>query len=231
MLVGEQFVKEVYTSLIANQDAWKKTLLIITFDEFVGSFDHVTDELGAGVVTPPWGPDGQPPFKSPHQLRLRPARARVPTILVSPYVQKGRSSARPARCPTTTPRSSQRSSIGSARPTRSRTSVREPWRPRPSKACSTLDRPRTDETALAFLDTPHAIGDPVQYGDSFLLQNQSGVYPTGFYPTLKDIGGGFRVPDSVIGICVDLGLAAFFPTTDGARPAVLELRHPGSGFS
>jgi phospholipase C len=43
MLVGEQFVKDVYTSLIANRDAWSKTLLIITFDEFVGSFDHVTD--------------------------------------------------------------------------------------------------------------------------------------------------------------------------------------------
>jgi phospholipase C len=41
LIVAERFVKEIYASLIADPAAWNKTLLLITFDEFVGSFDHV----------------------------------------------------------------------------------------------------------------------------------------------------------------------------------------------
>ena len=197
-------------------------MLLITFDEFVGSFDHVTDPLRAGVVTPPWGPNGQPPFKSPTHFAFDRLGARVPTIIVSPYVQKGtvfRSTGKVPYDHTSViatilnwlGQADQLANFGAraqAAPT--------------FEGVLTLDRPRTDETALAFLDTAHVIGDPLRYGDSFLLKNQSGVYLTGFYPTLKDIGGGSAIPDSVIGICVDLGIAAFFPTTiDGAQPVVL----------
>ena len=96
VLVGEQFVKEVYTSLISNRDAWRKTLLLITFDEFVGTFDHVTDRLKVDdnnpVVQPPWGQHGQaPPFSPTNSTHygFDSLGARVPTILVSPYVQQG----------------------------------------------------------------------------------------------------------------------------------------------
>jgi phospholipase C len=85
----------------------------------------------------------------------------------------------------------------------------------------TLDLPRTDEQELAFLDTPRVIGDLVQYGDSLLLKNQSGVYLSSFYLTMKVAGGGSVIPDSLLGICVDLDIAAYFPTTDGKQPAVL----------
>jgi phospholipase C len=87
ILVGEEFVKEVYTSLIANRKAWCKTLLIITFDEFVGTFDHVTAPLKPGGVKPPWG-SGQPVFKSPTNFKFDRLGAPVPAIIVSPYVQK-----------------------------------------------------------------------------------------------------------------------------------------------
>src|SRR5205807_10570483 len=38
---GENLLANIYTSLSANQEAWNKTLLIITFDEHGGLFDHV----------------------------------------------------------------------------------------------------------------------------------------------------------------------------------------------
>ena len=102
LIVGEEFVKDVYTSLISNTDAWQKTLLLITFDEFVGTFDHYTDDLEPGVVLAPWGSD--PPPKCEEGFPFKRLGARAPTILVSPYVQKAPSSDRGRRCRTTTPR-------------------------------------------------------------------------------------------------------------------------------
>ena len=74
---------------------------------------------------------------------------------------------------------------------------------------------------LSFLDTPRQIGDPVQYGDSFVLKNQNGQYLSTFYRTMKVAGGGAVIPDSVMGICVDLEIAAYFPRLGGDQKAVL----------
>ena len=221
ILIGEQFVKEVYTSLIANTDAWRRTLLLITFDEFVGTFDHVTDPLKAGVVEPPWGPDGQPVFKSPTHFAFDRLGARVPTILVSPYVQQGTVFRSAGKVPydhtsviaTTLGWLGQQDKVASF-------GARAQAAPTFEDAL-TLDQPRTDERALAFLDAPHEIGDLVQYGESFLLKNQNGQYLSSFYLTMKDIGGGSLIPDSLLDICVDLGIAAYFPRTGGEQPAVL----------
>ena len=48
---GQQFIQRVYTALRSNQDAWRNTLLIITYDEHGGLYDHVIPPL-AEVVTP-----------------------------------------------------------------------------------------------------------------------------------------------------------------------------------
>lgn len=223
MLVGEEFVKAVYTSLIANQAAWQKTLLLITFDEFVGSFDHWTKGLEAGAVAPPWGLHGQPPFQSPTHFAFNRLGARVPTIIVSPYVQKN-----------TVFRST--SSVPYDHTSVIATTLN--WVGQPNKVASfgeraaaaptfegalTLAQPRTDEADLAFLDAPRAIGDPLQYGDAFLLKDQNGQYLTTYYATMKAAGGGSIIPDSVMGICIDLGIAAYFPRIGGEQPAVLSL--------
>lgn len=75
---GEDFLANIYTSLIANPAAWQKTLLVITFDEHGGLFDHVVppkaiapdDNFSEGFTFDRFG-------------------VRIPTILVSPKVQKG----------------------------------------------------------------------------------------------------------------------------------------------
>jgi phospholipase C len=73
---GDQFVGNVIQYLIRGPQ-WQNTLLIITFDEHGGTYDH---------VSPPWGainPDGK---KSTHGFDFNLFGVRVPTILMSPYV-------------------------------------------------------------------------------------------------------------------------------------------------
>jgi phospholipase C len=221
ILVGEEFVKEVYTSLISNRDAWKKTALLITFDEFVGTFDHDTASLQAGVVQPPWGQNGQPPFKSPTGFKFDRLGARVPTILVSPYVQKGTV----FRSQTNVPYD-HTSLIATTLKWLGKSNLTPGFGARAAVAPTfegafTLGTARTDEAALPFLDTPRAIGDLVRYRDPFVLKNQNGEYLSTFYCTMKAVGGGAVIPDSVMGICVDLGIAANFPRLGGDQPARL----------
>ncbi|WP_438011894.1 alkaline phosphatase family protein [Sorangium sp. So ce321] len=81
---GEAFLQSVYMSLIANRAAWEKTLLIVTFDEGVGTFDHVPPP----AAVPPWG-SGRPGFETQHGFNFDRYGVRVPAILVSPRIQKG----------------------------------------------------------------------------------------------------------------------------------------------
>ena len=67
----EAFVASIYRSL-ANSPQWPRTLLVITFDEHGGFFDH---------VAPPTVVDPDPDFR---QLGFR-----VPTIVAGPRVRRG----------------------------------------------------------------------------------------------------------------------------------------------
>jgi phospholipase C len=210
LLVGEEFVKDVYTSLISNTDAWHKTLLLITFDEFVGTFDHVTDHLGAGTVAPPWGATGQAP-KCEEGFKFDRLGGRVATILVSPYIQKGTvfRSAEPVPYDHTSVISTTMKWIGREAGTTN-------FGSRAANAPTfenvlTLSEPRTDEADLLFLDTERSAGDPLRYGDSLWLRNQSGDYLTSAYATLKFAGGGAVVPRAGIDLLADIGIAAYFP--------------------
>ena len=221
VLVGEQFVEDVYTSLISNRAAWSKTLLLITFDEFVGTFDHRTLELRQNAVTPPWGENGQPPFHSSTNFDFKRLGARVPTIVVSPYVQKNTVFRSTAAVPY-----DHTSVIATTLKWRGLSGQLAQFGQRAAAAPTfeqvlTLTQPRTDEAELPFLDTPQAIGDPVPYGAPFVLKNQNGDYLSAFYPAMKATGVGALIPDSLLSICVDLDLAAYFPTTGGPQPATL----------
>jgi phospholipase C len=76
---GERFVNEIYTAL-RNSPQWNQLLFVITFDEHGGTYDHVAPRRGA---INPDGKDGVDGFK------FDLFGVRVPTILVSPYVQGG----------------------------------------------------------------------------------------------------------------------------------------------
>ncbi len=74
---GESFLARIYNILVANPAVFRKTLLIVTFDEHGGTFDH---------VPPP--PAIDPVNKNPPFVFGR-YGVRVPTLLISPCVPAG----------------------------------------------------------------------------------------------------------------------------------------------
>jgi phospholipase C len=77
--LGEQLFHDVYYAL-RNGPGWNDTLLIITYDEHGGNFDH---------VPPPWG--AVPPDDSLGEFGFDFTRfgVRVPALLVSPRIAAG----------------------------------------------------------------------------------------------------------------------------------------------
>ncbi len=87
LVPGEELVAKVFDVLTCNPDAWSRTLLIVTFDEHGGTYDH---------VPPPW--EAKPPWANPkaskkpaileHGFQFDRFGVRVPTLLVSPWIEK-----------------------------------------------------------------------------------------------------------------------------------------------
>jgi phospholipase C len=73
---GQRLVLNVYSALRKNEAQWAKTLFIVTYDEHGGFYDHV----------PPPVQEHRAPFNNRLFSRFG---VRVPTFLVSPWVQKG----------------------------------------------------------------------------------------------------------------------------------------------
>ena len=61
---------------------WDRTLLVVTFDEHGGLYDHVAPATNA---TPP----DDPPVPGDHGFLFDRFGTRVPTIFISPYVEEG----------------------------------------------------------------------------------------------------------------------------------------------
>jgi phospholipase C len=70
MRVGERFLNDVYEA-VTSSPAWGRTLLVITFDEWGGFFDHVAPALA---------PDVSPLFER--------RGFRIPVVLVSPFARR-----------------------------------------------------------------------------------------------------------------------------------------------
>jgi phospholipase C len=86
---GDSFIADVYEAVRANEAAWRKTLLVVTYDEHGGFYDHVVP-LASGVPNPdgltspqPGAPSWVPPFAF-DRLGVP-----VPTILISPWIDPG----------------------------------------------------------------------------------------------------------------------------------------------
>jgi phospholipase C len=68
---GQKLVLQLVDAVLQSP-AWKKTLLVITYDEHGGFFDHV-----------------QPPKAADDRPAMRKYGPRVPALVISPYVAKG----------------------------------------------------------------------------------------------------------------------------------------------
>lgn len=173
--VGEEFLREVYLSLIANPAAWDKTLLIVTTDEAVGQFDHVLPP----PAIPPWGdrtPQKGRDLQIDAQYGFNCDRygARVPTLLVSPYIQKGTvfRAAGPQPYDHTSLIATVLRWLGLGDDLGT---FGERTKTAPTfEGVLTLEQPRTDARDIGFLVEDRKPGDRVRYYDRFLLQGNSG---------------------------------------------------------
>src|SRR2546423_1395337 len=75
--LGDQLIADVYNTL-RNSPLWKKTLLVITYDEHGGCYDHVAPP--AAVPLDSLAPDG---------FTFDRYGVRVPAVLVSPHIEEG----------------------------------------------------------------------------------------------------------------------------------------------
>jgi phospholipase C len=91
MYRGQRFLKWVYDVLRSSEALWSRTLLIITYDEHGGFYDHVIPPI-AEVLTRPiemGGGTGGTGHFTPDTLIIR-YGVRVPTFVVSPWVPAGK---------------------------------------------------------------------------------------------------------------------------------------------
>ena len=77
---GERWMKDVYEA-VRNGPKWEQTLLIITYDEHGGFYDHVPPPQ-TGVPSP----DG---ICTKEGFDYRRLGVRIPTIAISPWIAKG----------------------------------------------------------------------------------------------------------------------------------------------
>ncbi|KAG2726056.1 hypothetical protein I3760_01G094100 [Carya illinoinensis] len=80
--VGQKFIKEVYETLRASPQ-WNEILFVITYDEHGGFYDHVPTPM-TGVPSPDdiVGP-------APYNFKFDRLGVRVPTLLISPWIERG----------------------------------------------------------------------------------------------------------------------------------------------
>jgi phospholipase C len=78
---GDQLVATVYNALRGNVEAWKKTMLVIIFDEHGGCYDHAPPPKAA--------PPGSVVGDNPNRFAFDRYGVRVPAVIASPYIQPG----------------------------------------------------------------------------------------------------------------------------------------------
>jgi phospholipase C len=79
--LGEKLIYDVYQAVRSNPNTWNSTLLIVTYDEHGGNYDHVSPPETA---TPPDDHLGDI-----DHFDFKRFGVRIPALLISPWVKKG----------------------------------------------------------------------------------------------------------------------------------------------
>jgi phospholipase C len=79
--LAEAYYKDIYEALRASPQ-WNETLFVLTFDEHGGFYDHVPTVLDVPA------PDAYPSY--PDKFNFQRLGIRIPTLLISPWVARGR---------------------------------------------------------------------------------------------------------------------------------------------
>jgi phospholipase C len=73
--IGDKFASDIYLAVRSNPELWKHALLIITFDENGGQYDHVTPPVAI------------PPDNNVKNYAFNQYGVRVPTLIIGPHVK------------------------------------------------------------------------------------------------------------------------------------------------
>jgi len=88
MAAGEQLIHDVYQAIRSNKALWESTVLVITYSQHGGFYDHV-------VPPPTFSPDGivaQDPGQGVAKIApfdFKRLGVRVPAVIISPYIEPG----------------------------------------------------------------------------------------------------------------------------------------------
>jgi len=74
---AEKLIADVYNAIRSNEALWESTLLVVTYDEHGGFYDHVSP------------PDAIPPDAHAEEYTFDQLGVRVPALLISPWARKG----------------------------------------------------------------------------------------------------------------------------------------------
>lgn len=77
VMVGEKLIADVYNA-VRSSPCWKKSLLVVTYDEHGGCYDHMSPPRAVS-------PDGLGPPGFPFDAY----GVRVPALIISPYIPPG----------------------------------------------------------------------------------------------------------------------------------------------
>jgi phospholipase C len=84
-LAAEKLICDIYSALIAEPTVWERTLFVVTYDEHGGLYDH---------EPPPYDParfaNGDHHTDGAYRFSFDVPGPRVPAVLVSPWVTRGR---------------------------------------------------------------------------------------------------------------------------------------------
>jgi phospholipase C len=76
MLAGEALIANVYNAIVENDELWRKTLLVLLYDEHGGFYDHVEP------------PSAIPPDNNTKEFAFNQYGPRVPALLISPWIDR-----------------------------------------------------------------------------------------------------------------------------------------------
>jgi len=82
---GEAFIKYVYETIRNCPPVWKDSLLIVTYDEHGGFFDH---QNPPGATAPGDAPINHSRAEYPRDCKFDRLGVRVPTVVVSPWIDR-----------------------------------------------------------------------------------------------------------------------------------------------
>jgi len=136
--LGDQLMKEVYEA-IRNGPLWNSTLLLITYDEHGGFFDHVpTPQTGVP------NPDGKNSHDSNPSFDFTRLGIRVPAVAISPWIQKGVLVGEPGNSSHYEHSTVSATILQLLTPDQPFLTRRDAWAPSMGWLVDALDKPRTD---------------------------------------------------------------------------------------